>query len=178
MDMANIATKMNRMFLLGMVLFLTNFKSYSQTYSEKPFNFNGCGESDLQAFFSNHLFEWGNLPTLNFFVFKLKGSGEISDIKHFGKLNIKATKKVIELIQASQGCWNLPKDTAEFQWKVIPFIASKKPEKMNQKMALDYFWTSQSTFLELFYTQEENVYQEDFHFTRLIRYVDPRIKID
>ena len=87
LDHIEIATKMNRIFLLGMIIFLPNFKSYSQSYSEKPFNFNGCGESDLQAFFSNHLVEWGNQPTLNFFVFKLKGTGEISDIKHFGNHN-------------------------------------------------------------------------------------------
>lgn len=161
-----------------LLLLIISYTAFSQSYDEKPFNFNGCGESTLQSFFSNHLFEWGNQPSLNFFVFKLKGSGEISDIKHFGKLNDKATNKVIELIQASQGCWNLPKDASEFQWKVIPFVASKKSEKLSQKMAIDYFWSSQSTFLELFYAQEENVYQEDFHFTRLIRYIDPRIKID
>ena len=178
MDMANIATKTNRIFALGLILFITNFKSFSQSYSEKPFNFNGCGESDLQSFFSNHLVEWGNQPTLNFFVFKLKGTGEITDVKHFGEMNKGSMKKVIELIQASRGCWNLPKDSTEFQWKVIPFVASKKPEKMNKKMAMDYFWKSQSTFLDLFYAQEENVYLEDFHFTRLIRYIDPDIKID
>lgn len=178
MDTANIATKLNRLFLIGMIFFLISFKSTSQNYSEKPFNFNGCGENDLQTFFTNHLIEWDKKPTLNFFVFKLKGTGEISDLRQFGEMNKGSAKKVMELIQATQGCWNLPKDTTEFQWKVIPFISSKNPEKMNDKVAMDYFWKSQTAFLELFYAQEENVYPEDFHFTRLIRYIDPGIKID
>ena len=168
--MANTAIKI----LIIFIITTFSFKTLAQENSIKPFIYNGCGEYELYNYFSNNLKDWGKKPSFNLFVFKIKGNGEITDLKHFGGMKKTEAEKVINCIKLSENCWNLPLDPKLFKWIIIPFVSGK-----GQKNSGPSFENSTlKAFAELNNLTSYGIYSGDFYITRLIFYMDPRIKLD
>jgi hypothetical protein len=98
--MANTALKI----LIVLIITSFNIKTIAQESAKNDFLFNGCGHSEFYEYFSHNLKVWGNRPTFNLFVFKLKGNGEITDLKHFGGMEKPDAEEVMKFIKLSENC--------------------------------------------------------------------------
>jgi hypothetical protein len=119
---------------------------------------------------------WGNRPTFNLFVFKITGNGKITDMKHLGGMEKTDVEHVMNFIKQSENCWNLPTDSTLFKWIIIPFISGKG--NANSQKGPDFKSTTMDAFAELNNLTSYGIYSGDFYITRLIFYMDPRIKLD
>jgi hypothetical protein len=170
--MANDAIKI----LIIFIITSCSLKSLGQDNSNKPFLFNGCGKYELYNYFSHNLKDWGNKSSFNLFIFKLKGNGEITDLKHFGGMKKTDAEKVIKCIKLSENCWNLPSDHNLFKWIIIPFISGKGKGKLNSDPSFEY--STRTAFAELNNLTSFGIYSGEFYITELIFYLNPLIKLD
>ena len=153
-----------------------NIKTIAQESAKNDFLFNGCGQSEFYEYFSHNLKVWGNRPTFNLFVFKLTGNGKISDMKHMGGMEKTDAEHVMNFIKQSETCWNLPSDPKLFKWVLLPFISGKG--NANSQKVPDFMFTTLEAFAELRELTSFEVYPREFYVTDLVRYIDPRIKLD
>ena len=160
--------------LIIFIITSCSLKTLAQENSIKPFVYNGCGEYELYNYFSHNLKDWGNKPSFNLFIFKLKGNGEITDLKHFGGMEKPEAEKVMNCIKLSENCWNLPLDPKLFKWILMPFISGKGKLKSDP----NFEYSTIKAFAELNNLTSYGIYSGDFYITRLIFYMDPRIKLD
>jgi hypothetical protein len=168
--MANTASKL----LIILLMISSSIKTVAQENTKKEFLFNGCGQGEFYEYFSHNLKVWGNKPSFNLFVFKLKGNGEITEMKHLGGMEKTDAEQVMDFIKLSENCWNLPTDSTQFKWIIIPFVSGKG--KLNSGPSFEN--STLKAFAELNNLTSYGIYSGDFYITRLIFYMDPRIKLD
>jgi hypothetical protein len=77
-------------------------------------------------------------------------------------------------IKLSENCWNLPSDPNHFKWIIIPFVSGKGKLKSDHR----FEYSTLKAFAELNNLTSFRIYSGDFYITRLIFYMDPRIKLD
>jgi hypothetical protein len=168
----------NTVFKILIIFIFTScsIKTAAQERVSSEFKFNGCGKYEFYEYFSHNLKVWGNRPTFNLFVFKLKGNGEITDLKHFGGMEKSDADHVMNFIKQSENCWNLPSDPKLFKWILIPFISGKG--NANSQKGPDFKSTTMDAFSELRSLTSFGIYSGEFYVTDLVWYIDPRIKLD
>jgi hypothetical protein len=174
----NIKTKImaNTAIKILIIFAFCSFKALAQENPKNEFLFNGCGHGEFYEYFSHNLKVWGNRPTFNLFVFKLKGNGEITDLKHFGGMEKADAEQVMNFLKQSEHCWNLPSDPKLFKWIILPFISGKG--NANSNIGPDFKSTTIKAFTALSNLTSFGIYSGDFYVTDLIWYIDPRIKLD
>jgi len=170
--MTNTAFKI----LIVFIITSCNIKTIAQESAKNDFLFNGCGHYEFYEYFSHNLKVWGDRPTFNLFVFKLKGNGEITEMRHLGGMGKKDAEQVMNFIKQSETCWNLPSDPKLFKWVLLPFISGKG--NANSQKVPDFMFTTLEAFAELRELTSFEVYPREFYVTDLVRYIDPRIKLD
>ncbi|MFA9198420.1 MAG: hypothetical protein ACEQSO_03115 [Aquirufa sp.] len=168
--MANAAFKILIIFIISSC----GIKIVAQERASNEFLFNGCGNGEFYEYFSHNLKVWGNRPTFNLFVFKLKGNGEITEMRHLGGMEKKDAEQVMKFVKQSEACWNLPSNSKLFKWIIIPFVSGKG--KLKSDPSFEY--STLKAFAELNNLTSYGIYSGDFYITRLIFYMDPRIKLD
>jgi hypothetical protein len=168
--MANTAIKI----LIIFIITTCSFKTVAQGNPKYEFLFNGCGQGEFYEYFSHNLKVWGDKPAFNLFIFKLSGYGKITEMRHLGGMQKIDAEHVMKFIKQSENCWNLPSDPKLFKWIIIPFVSGK-----GQKNSGPSFENSTlEAFAELNNLTSYGIYSGDFYITRLIFYLDPRIKLD
>ena len=170
--MANTAIKI----LIIFTITSYSFKTIAQESANNEFSFNVCGKGEFYEYFSHNLKVWGNRPTFNLFVFKLRGNGEITDLKHFGGMEKTDAEEVMKFIKLSENCWNLPSDPKLSKWVLLPFISGKG--NANSNKGPDFKSTTIKAFTALSNLTSYGIYSGEFYITDLIWYIDPRIKLD
>lgn len=168
--MANTAIKV----LIIFIITSCSIKTVAQENPKNEFLFNGCDKGEFYEYFSHNLKVWGNRPTFNLFVFKLSGNGKITEMRHFGGMEKTDAEHVMNFIKQSENCWNLPSDPNFFKWIVIPFVSGKGKSKSDPS----FEYSTLKAFAELNNLTSYGIYPGDFYITRLIFYMDPRIKLD
>ena len=170
--MANTAIKI----LIIFIITSCSFQTVAQENPKNEFLFNGCDKGEFYEYFSHNLKVWGNRPTFNLFVFKLTGNGKITEMRHLGGMEKTDAEQVMNFIKQSENCWNLPSDPKLFKWIIIPFISGKG--NANSHIGPDFKSTTMDAFAELNNLTSYRIYSGEFYITRLIFYMDPRIKLD
>lgn len=168
--MANTAIKL----LIMLIIISSSIKTVAQENAKNEFLFNGCGQGEFYEYFSHNLKVWGNKPTFNLFVFKLNRKSKITDLKHLGGMKKKDAEYVMNFIKQSENCWNLPTDSTLFKWIIIPFVSGKG--ELNSDPSFEN--STLNAFAELNNLTSYGIYSGEFYITRLILYMDPRIKLD
>lgn len=170
--MANTAIKI----LIIFIITSCGIKTVAQEKASNEFLFNGCGQSEFYEYFSHNLKVWGDRPTFNLFVFKLKGNGEITEMRHMGGMEKTDAEHVMKFIKQSETCWNLPSDSKLFKWIILPFISGKG--NANSNKGPDFKSTTMDAFSKLRSLTSFGIYSGEFYVTDLEWYIDPRIKLD
>jgi hypothetical protein len=112
-------------------LFITPFFVFAQKNS--PFSFEGPkGTKDIMSYITSELSSEDTLkPNVCLYIFKLSGSGEISNVENlenrFSNLNTKIDSIIISRIYNSKTYWIGSSDKSDYRWIVLPVFLGNPP---------------------------------------------------
>ena len=117
---------------LAILLIIIPFFAISQTNGE--FTFLGPKESkNIISFVTSEIKSEDTLkPIAWFYVFKINGNGDLSDVENLGKWNLDSNQKldstIISKIYLSKSFWKGSSDKSDYRWVVLPIFLGNPPK--------------------------------------------------
>lgn len=117
---------------LVFVLITIPFLAFSQKNNE--FTFLGPKESkDIISFVTNEIkYEDTLKPIASFYVFKISGNGDISNVENLDKWNLDINQKldstIISKIYLSKSFWKGSSDKKDYRWIILPIFLGNPPK--------------------------------------------------
>jgi hypothetical protein len=125
---------MNNKFKLNLAILLITIPFFAISQTNSEFTFLGPKESkDIISFVTSEIKSEDTLkPTVCFYIFKLNGSGEISEIENLCKgysyLSPQLDSSLISKIYSSKIYWKGSSDKSDYRWVVLPIFLGNPPK--------------------------------------------------
>ena len=125
-----IANKIKWITLLSFTIL--SYNSFSQ--KNKEFTFLGPeGMKGIMNYVTNDIRSEDTLkPVVCFYVFKISGNGELSNVENLDKWNLVLNQKldstIISKIYLSKSFWKGSADKSDYRWVVLPIFLGNPPK--------------------------------------------------
>lgn len=141
-------------FILGIFM-----PSFGQTNPKHGFAFKSPDyRQNLSTYLETNVHDH-EVPTASLFIFKINGTGKISNLHFEGNLDTLNVQIVKSNIKKSAMLWKTTGNPKDYRWIVYPFFTGNS-EGINQQTGFDFFRRTEYLFFEIekrFNTGLENV---------------------
>jgi hypothetical protein len=133
----------NKTIIFVLISLFLSLNTLAQTgYNQSDFYFKDSNSSyEFLVFLGKHFStDRSKKATFNFFVFKIQGSGKITDIKCLGSLHKAEANRFKNAIRMSEAFWTVPKDQKAYKWVVIPYYGGTYKEWTGNGLAISSYY--------------------------------------
>jgi hypothetical protein len=126
--------------LLGLFLSLTTLAQSGHKQSDFYFKDSTTSYEFLEFLGKHFSTDRSKKATFNFFIFKIHGTGKITDINYLGSLHKAEAIKIKNAILKSEPLWTVPKERNAYKWVVIPYYGGTYKEWTGNDLAISSYY--------------------------------------
>lgn len=140
-----VIRKMIAATLLGLFLSLSALAQTAQKPSEFYYKEANSSFYFIKFLEQNFSTEESQMASFSFLIFKIHGSGEITDIDYLGGLNKPVFTVIKSAILKSKPFWTTPKnDSKAYKWVVIPYYGGTYKQWRGNDLAFSTYSSIES----------------------------------